>query len=170
MIVLNFLDKLGTNTLITIAVLFCVMLIAAIILRKHILGFINKNREICMYIIFGVATTLVSLVTYFLCAEFIFDVQIVWQLQAANVISWIISVMFAYVTNKKFVFQSKAAPLKEMAKFYLSRVGTLLIDMFLMYLFVTVLSMEDMLSKILVNVVVVILNYVFGKLLVFNRV
>lgn len=164
------LDMIGKNALVIISVLFCTVLIAAIFLRKFIFDFVKKHREICMYIIFGVATTLVSIITYFLCSKFIFNVKIAWQLQAANVISWIISVMFAYVTNKKYVFKSQASPFKEMIKFYLSRVGTLLVDMALMYLLVTVSNVNDLLSKILANIVVIILNYLLGKLVVFNRV
>ena len=122
-----------------------------------------------MYIICGAATTLVSLLIYYVCAEFFFDVNNAFQLQIINVISWVLSVLFAFVTNKILVFKSKASPFKEMMRFYLARIGTLLIDMFLMYLFVTVLSQNDMLAKCVVSVVVIILNYIFGKVLVFRK-
>ena len=122
-----------------------------------------------MYIIFGAATTLVSLVVYYLCTQLFFDVSIAWQLQASNVISWVISVLFAFVTNKLFVFRSKASTFNEFIKFYLARIGTLLVDMFLMYVLVTVCSFNDMISKTCVQIIVIILNYVFGKLFVFNK-
>ena len=122
-----------------------------------------------MYIICGVATTLVSLLIYYVCAEFFFDVNNAFQLQIINVISWVLSVLFAFVTNKILVFKSKASPFKEMMRFYLARIGTLLIDMFLMYLFVTVLLQNDMLAKCVVSIVVIILNYIFGKVLVFRK-
>ena len=134
-------------------------------------GLINmckKHREISAYVICGGATTLVSLVTYYLFAEFIFNVNNAFELQVTNVLSWIISVAFAFVTNRIFVFQSKASPKKEFFKFYIARIGTLLIDMLLMYLFVTLASFDDMVVKTIVQIVVIVLNYVFGKMLVFK--
>lgn len=134
-------------------------------------GLINmckKHREIIAYVICGGATTLVSLVTYYLFAEFIFNVNNAFELQVTNVLSWIISVAFAFVTNRIFVFQSKASPKKEFFKFYIARIGTLLIDMLLMYLFVTLASFDDMVVKTIVQIVVIVLNYVFGKMLVFK--
>ena len=79
------------------------------------------------------------------------------------------SVLFAYVTNKKFVFRSHASPLKEMFKFYLSRVGTLVVEMVLMYILVTVCSVNDMLSKLVVQFIVIVLNYILGKIVVFRE-
>ena len=134
-------------------------------------GLINmckKHREIIAYVICGGATTLVSLVTYYLFAEFIFNVNNAFELQLTNVLSWIISVAFAFVTNRIFVFHSKASPQKEFFKFYIARIGTLLIDMLLMYLFVTLASFDDMVVKTIVQIVVIVLNYVFGKMLVFK--
>ena len=134
-------------------------------------GLINmckKHREIIAYVICGGATTLVSLATYYLFAEFIFNVNNAFELQLTNVLSWIISVAFAFVTNRIFVFQSKASPIKEFFKFYIARIGTLLIDMLLMYLFVTIASFDDMVVKTIVQIVVIVLNYVFGKMLVFK--
>ena len=135
---------------------------------KKMLDMFKKHREIIAYIICGAATTLVSLVTYYLFAELIFDINNAFELQVTNMLSWIISVAFAFVTNRIFVFQSKASPLKEIIKFYMARIGTLLIDMFLMYLFVTVCSFNDMFVKIIVQIVVIVLNYLFGKKLVFK--
>ena len=128
----------------------------------------KKYREIIAYLICGVATTLVSLLTYYLLAKFIFDTSNALQLQITNVISWIISVAFAFVTNRIFVFKSTASPLNECIKFYIARIGTLLIDMLLMYLLVTICEFDDMIIKTIVQVVVIVLNYVFGKLLVFK--
>ena len=99
---------------------------------NRLVDIFKKRREIIMYIICGAATTLVSLLIYYVCAEFFFDVNNAFQLQIINVISWVLSVLFAFVTNKILVFKSKASPFKEMMRFYLARIGTLLIDMFLM--------------------------------------
>ena len=122
-----------------------------------------------MYLIFGVLTTVVSLLTYFLCTTLVLDADNALQLQAANVISWIVSVTFAYVTNKIFVFHSQNAVARELRKFYLSRFGTLLIDMALMYILVTAAEINDMTSKIVVQVIVIVSNYILGKFLVFRE-
>lgn len=77
--------------------------------------------------------------------------------------------MFAYATNKKFVFKSSGSHLKEMPKFLLSRIGTLFIDMALMHIFVTLYSFNDVLAKTAVQFIVIALNYVFIKALVFKE-
>ena len=88
----------------------------------------------------------------------------------ANVVSWIAAVTFAYFTNRIFVFRSKnQEKLKEMIAFYLSRVGTLLIDMGIMFVFVTLLGFNDKIMKLVVQVVVTIGNYVLSKLFVFKK-
>lgn len=145
-----------------------VVLMMFMLLKTRLKIIFEKHREIIIYLIFGVLTTLVSLVTYFLCTTLFLDVDNAIQLQIANVISWIVSVLFAYVTNRKYVFQSQNSVIKEMAKFYLSRVSTLIIDMLLMYMLVTVSGIVDGIAKIIVQVVVIVTNYVFGKLLVFK--
>lgn len=139
------------------------------LLKEKIQKFIKKHREVVMYLIFGVLTTVVSLLTYFLCTTLVLDADNALQLQAANVISWIVSVTFAYVTNKIFVFHSQNAVAREIGKFYLSRFGTLLIDMALMYILVTAAEINDMTSKIVVQVIVIVSNYILGKFLVFRE-
>ena len=134
---------------------------------NSLINICKKHREIISYIICGAATTFVSIVTYYLLSKFFFDTNNALQLQIANVLSWVISVAFAFVTNKLFVFRSKASPLKELVKFYIARIGTHLIDSLLMYLLVTVAEFNDMLSKITVTIIVIVLNYFFGKKLVF---
>lgn len=135
----------------------------------NIKALFQKYREIIMYLIFGVLTTVVSIATYFICTKLFLDANDPFQLQAANVIAWIVSVTFAYFTNKKHVFHSNGGVFKEMIKFYLSRLGTLLIDMALMYLLVTLAGINDMISKIAVNVVVIVSNYVLSKFIVFKE-
>ena len=121
-----------------------------------------------MYLIFGGLTMLVSLSTYFFCTVFILDASDMIQLQIANIVSWIVSVTFAYLTNKKYVFQSHSKMGKEVGKFYLSRLSTLFIDMMLMYLFVTILAFNDAVVKVVVQFVVIVANYLLSKFLVFN--
>ena len=136
--------------------------------KKKLKNLVLKNREIIMYLVFGVLTTGVSLATYFVCTNLFLDVGDAIQLQLANVISWIVSVLFAYVTNRKYVFQSNSSIVKEVIMFYLSRAGTLVIDMLLMYILVTIGGAKDEIAKLIVQVIVIIANYVFGKLLVFK--
>lgn len=126
-------------------------------------------RELLMYLIFGGLTTLVSLSTYFFCTAFILDVSDMIELQIANIVSWIVSVTFAYLTNKKYVFQSDNTMGKEAGKFYLSRLSTLFIDIILMYLFVTILAFNDGIVKVVIQFIVIVANYLLSKFLVFNQ-
>ena len=129
-----------------------------------------KYKEIINYLIFGVLTTIVSLVTYYICVYIILDPDNAIQLQIANVISWIISVAFAYITNRKFVFESKEKnKIKEASKFVTSRIATLLMDMAIMYVGVTVLRFNDKIMKLISQVVVIVMNYILSKILVFKK-
>ena len=129
-----------------------------------------KYKEIINYLIFGVLTTIVSLAVYYGLTLTILDPEKAIELQIANVISWISACTFAYFTNRKWVFENKEkANIKEASKFYLSRVSTLLIDMALMFIFVTKLGVNDKIMKLVVQVVVTILNYVFSKFIVFRE-
>ncbi len=137
---------------------------------KKIKDLFIKYQEIISYLIFGVLTTVISLATYYLLVYTILDPNKGFELQIANIISWIAAVTFAYFTNRKYVFKSnKEKRLKEAFNFYLSRLSTLLIDMFLMWLLVTKLSFNDKVIKMIVQIVVIVLNYVFSKFLVFGK-
>lgn len=131
---------------------------------------IKRNREIISYLIIGVLTTIVSLISYYLLTITILSPNNPLELTIANIISWIISVLFAYITNRKYVFQSKDKKiLKEASKFTLSRVTTLIIDILLMFIFVSILHFNDKIIKLLVQIIIIILNYIFSKLLVFKK-
>lgn len=137
---------------------------------KKIKDLFIKYQEIISYLVFGALTTVISLATYYLLVYTILDPNKWFELQVANIISWIAAVTFAYFTNRKYVFKSnREKRLKEAFDFYLSRFSTLLIDMFLMWLFVTKLSFNDKIIKMIVQVVVIVLNYVFSKFLVFRK-
>ena len=131
--------------------------------------FKNKYGEIISYLIVGVLSTVVSMSVYYGLVLTILDPNDAIMLQVANVISWVVSVTFAYFTNIKFVFKSKEKNMaKEAAKFYGSRVVTLLMDMAVMFILVTLLNMNDKWAKILVQVIVIVANYFLSKLFVFN--
>lgn len=129
-----------------------------------------KYKEIINYLIVGMLTTLVSLLTYYVCTTLFLDPQKPFELQIANIISWILSVTFAYFTNRKYVFESKNKnKIKEGFKFFSSRIATLLLDMFIMWLGVTVLLFNDKLIKIISQILIIISNYVLSKFLVFKK-
>ena len=128
-----------------------------------------KYKEIINYLIFGVLTTLVSLIVYYACVLTFLNPDNSVQLQIANIISWLAGVTFAYFTNRKYVFESKEKnKIKEASKFFLARVTTLLMDMLIMWLGVTVLHGNDKIIKIISQVVIIVANYIFSKLLVFT--
>ena len=132
---------------------------------KKIVDLYKKYSEIIMYLVFGVLTTIVSIGVYALFTK-CFNVNYM----ISNVISWIISVLFAYITNRIFVFKSKSNDiLIEIYQFYKYRIYSFLIDLFLMYLFVELINIDDMIAKIIVQVVVIVLNYIFSKVFVFKK-
>ena len=137
---------------------------------KHLMELYKKYREIVNYLIVGGLTTVVSLAVYYGCVLTVFDPKNPIQLQAANVISWIAAVTFAYYTNRKYVFESKTEnKLQEAAKFYGSRITTLLMDMACMFLLVTALGISDKIAKLIVQVIVTVANYVLSKFIVFRN-
>ena len=137
---------------------------------KRIKELYIKYKEIINYLIFGVLTTLVSLIVYYFCTLAFFNPQNAVQLQIANIISWVLSVAFAYVTNRRFVFESKNPnKLEEIIKFVSARLLTLLLDMFIMFVCVTILKFNDKISKLLSQVIIIISNYIFSKIFVFKK-
>lgn len=128
-----------------------------------------KYKEIINYLIFGVLTTIVSLLTYYLLVFTILNPNNHIELQIANIISWITCVTFAYITNRIYVFNSKNKNIiKEIIKFYSSRLTTLFLDMLFMYIFVSKLNFNDKIIKIIIQILIIILNYILSKLLVFK--
>lgn len=137
---------------------------------EKLISLYKKYKEIVNYLIVGGLTTVVSLGVYYGCVLTILDPEVAVQLQAANIISWIAAVTFAYFTNRKFVFESKNEnKLKEAAAFYGSRVTTLLMDMGCMFLMVTLLGWNDKIAKLIVQVIVTVANYVLSKFIVFRK-
>ena len=129
----------------------------------------KKYEELINYLIIGILTTVVSLVTYYLLTLTILDANNKVYLQIANIISWLASVTFAYFTNRKFVFKVKnKSNIKECLNFYISRISTLLIDMIIMYIFVSILKFDNKIVKLIAQVVIIILNYILSKFIVFK--
>ena len=130
----------------------------------------NKYREIRSYLIVGVLTTFVSMATYYCSVLTFLNPENPIELQFANIISWIFAVSFSYLANRKFVFQSENKKIfKEVVGFFCSRLITLVIDMLLMFGFVTVFGLNDKVIKILAQTIVIVLNYILGKFYVFRK-
>ncbi len=129
---------------------------------------LHKYREQILYVLFGGLTTLVNLAVYYLCATPLGLGTVV-----STGIAWVLSVLFAYVTNRRWVFESQtrgaAAVLREMGSFFLCRLLSGLMDMAIMYLFVDLLHLNDMVIKLASNVLVIIVNYIASKLLIFRK-
>lgn len=141
---------------------------------KRIKELYIKYKEIINYLIFGVLTTLVNLITKYILLFTILDPTNGFQLQIAIIISWIVAVIFAYFTNRKFVFESKNQnKLKEFISFVVARIATLLLEMFIMCFFVTLLKLDSdlyvVIFTLVAQVAVIIGNYIFSKLFVFKK-
>lgn len=129
-----------------------------------------QYKEIINYLIFGVLTTVVSLLVYYGLVFTILNPDHAIQLQIANILSWIAGVTFAYITNRKYVFESSNQnQLQEVTHFVLARVITLLLDMMIMGIGVTWLKLNDKVFKLISQIVVIVLNYVFSKIFVFKK-
>lgn len=128
--------------------------------------YLEKYRELLLYGIFGVLTTLINIVVYSLCYERLGISNV-----ASNVTAWILSVLFAFVTNKIWVFDSKSTELsvllREAASFFGCRLATGLLDLAIMYVTVDVMAWNSMLMKCISNVIVIVVNYIASKLVIF---
>lgn len=126
-----------------------------------------KYKEQILYIFFGVLTTCVNLGMYWLL-ERVFAVPYL----ISSVIAQITSILFAYITNRLWVFESRVGGLRgiaaEMAKFFSCRAASLFIDLLLMYIGVDLTHINDKVMKLAANIIIIIVNYVFSKLLVFH--
>lgn len=141
---------------------------------QMIIELYKKYKEILNYIIFGGLTTLVNLIVKYLLLFTILNAEKSFELQIAVVVSWIVAVTFAYITNRKFVFESENKnKIKEFSSFILARIVTLLLEMFIMWLLITVLKLNTDIWVIVITLfaqaVVIVSNYVFSKLLVFRK-
>lgn len=130
------------------------------------------SPEMILYLVFGVLTTVINIVVYTFLRPRL-PLGEVAAVLTANAVAWVLAVAFAFITNKLFVFQSKSFESKlfwrELLTFVGARLLSLGVDELGMFLLVSVLQIGDLLSKIIVNVLVVIINYVLSKLVIFNK-
>ena len=126
---------------------------------------IKLDRELILYVVFGAFTFFVNLISYFFFANNLLGINYL----ISNGIAWFLSVLFAYITNRTWVFESKSPHiLKEMSLFFGGRIFSGVVDMVLMYTFIDLLVFDSSISKIVVQIIVIVLNYIFSKLIVFK--
>lgn len=127
----------------------------------------QNYKTIVLYIIFGILTTLVNIIGYWFVAHILN-----WSVMKSTVFAWVASVLFAYFTNRKWVFESRVtnrtAIFKEIYSFFICRVATGIFDWGCMFIFVEKLNFNDIIVKILVNFSVIIINYVASKFFIFK--
>lgn len=135
---------------------------------KKITDLMKKYRSFILYAVFGVFTTAVNLIVYHLCYY-----QAGMSNTLSNIFAWIMAVTFAYLTNKSWVFDSRswAWPVlrKEIPAFVSCRLATGIMDLIIMYVCVDILNWHAMLMKFVSNVLVILLNYIFSKLVIFKK-
>ena len=127
-----------------------------------------KYKGLILYGIFGVLTTIINIATYAVCYRVIGIANV-----PSDIIAWVVGVAFAFITNKLYVFGSKSMDMKtlfpELAKFVAARLATGVLDVIIMYIGVDVMHGPDVILKVASNVIVIILNYVLSKLVVFKK-
>lgn len=128
----------------------------------------QKYREILAYLFFGVATTIVNISVFFIC-----DMVLGFEYKTSNTLAFLLSVLFAFFTNKYFVFgnhsSSRKIFLKEMFLFYWYRILSFIIDMGMMIVLIEGIRLPNFWAKLVTQVVVVVLNYFFSKFFIFKR-
>ncbi len=137
-------------------------------LSDKIKALFKKHYDVIMYIIFGALTTIVNIVTYAICAHLFRIDEVI-----STIIGQIVSIIFAYVTNRIWVFRSEARGLKaitrEIFSFAIARAATFALDVIIMFIFVKQLNFPDMPVKIASNIIVIIINYIASKLFIFVK-
>ncbi len=156
--------------------------------------FYKKHKAIVLYFAFGVGTTLISLGSYYIIRKvfpdaesvppwlsWIFNITAMFHIESNTVlpvlISWILANLFSFFTNRVYVFNSQAHNfgrfMFEMAKFFASRIATLIVDMVIMFLLVDLTGIHgglyEFCAKIFSNIIVLILNFILSKVFVFRK-
>jgi len=142
-------------------------LIKALKSPSYLKRFINYNKHIVLYFVFGVLTTVVNLISFYIFAE-ILQIETI----PATIWAWVVAVAFAFITNRLYVFESTAkthaAILREAILFFIARLITLGIEVFIMWLSVDICGQNKLIWKIICNIIVIIVNYTLSKAVVFS--
>ena len=133
-----------------------------------ILALMKKYKCMILYLIFGGLTTLVNIVVFWFCER-----VVGFSTVSSNAIAWVLAVLFAFVTNKLFVFESKSMEaktvLREFGSFVLARVISGGIDMGIVVVGVNAMHIDSLIVKIFSNIVVIILNYIASKFIILRK-
>ena len=156
--------------------------------------FYRNHKEIILYFVFGIGTTIISMVSYYLVRvifpdeesvpvwlAWIFNITSVFGIESNTalpvIISWFLSVTFAFLTNRVYVFHSRVKSfggfILEALRLYASRIATLFVDLLIMFLLVDLPGIQNALyefvAKIFSNVIVLIINYILSRVFVFRK-
>ncbi|MBQ7059409.1 MAG: YfhO family protein [Firmicutes bacterium] len=156
--------KIGIFVSLAAILMFAVYML---INEEKLKNLILKYKEQILYIFFGGCTTLINMIVYYLSRKLTIGVV------PSDIIAWIMAVIFAYVTNKLWVFESKSWKfpyvLKEVGAFFAARLFSLGVDVLFLYVTVEIFHWWEMPMKLIANIIVIILNYILSKLLVFAK-
>lgn len=138
-------------------------------MKENIKELYFKYKEVINYLVFGVLSMIVNFASYYLFARVLNIDEVI-----SSGLSWFCAVLFAYITNKLFVFDSKTNTakefLKEMISFFLARIlSGILCDVGTFALMVKVFGINDMIAKVVTQVMVVIVNYILSKFFIFKK-
>ncbi len=135
---------------------------------KKLADWYREHREGMRYLIFGALSTVVNIIVFAICSD-LFSLNTT----VSNIIAWIVAVVFAYITNKIWVFESHTINLKELiweiTTFFGARVFTLVLETIFLVIFIDKLNFNKLLMKVISNILVIILNFVFSKIIIFKK-
>ena len=139
---------------------------------NKLIDLFKKYQEIIIYVIVGGLTTVVNFVVFYLC-KITIGTNTVLRMNISNFIAWVIAVLFAFVANKLYVFNSKSLEktlvLKEFSGFVAARVFSLGAEVVIMNVGILMLMIPDMICKLFAKVVIVVMNYFFSKFIIFKK-
>lgn len=137
---------------------------------EHVKNLIKKfcTKEVIFYGIFGVLTTLVNIAVFYCLTHFIHLEE-----NLSNIISIVLAVLFAYFSNRRLVFNSTASTIKEklieFGKFILGRAFTMVVELVGFFLMFNILNIQELVSKILISIIIIILNFFISKFFAFKK-
>lgn len=142
-------------------------------IKNLTLKYFFRYKKIILYIFFGGLTTLINIATYYIFKNYVFAHLPYLANTLGNAIAWLFSVLFAFITNKVWVFESKSwhrtIVIKEIISFFGFRLATGLLDMGIMIIGVDFFRFNDLITKILSNILVLISNYIGSKFFIFKK-
>lgn len=134
---------------------------------KKIKSLYIKHSVIINYLLFGGLTTIVNFIVFYIVSKIGINVLL------SNILAWFFAVLFAYFTNKKYVFNSKTESiscfLKELISFFGCRIFSLVLEEIILYVCVNLLNYNEYLIKIITQIIVIVINYIFSKIFIFRK-